>query len=339
MKLTPCVLALVGVLLAGGAAPAAAAAAGPLCATPETPPAEAQTPWPLTGTDCSDTSSNPTPNWDPGTVYTIQVVVHVIQDTACVQGALTDQQVASQIAVLNEDFGALAGTPGAAGVDTGLRFALATLDPDGQPTSGITRHCNTTWYNDQTSSGTPYYDTIAWDPSRYLNLYSNSAAGARGYVPFLPAASPGSVGTNADRVVINALAFGRPTSVPAHSDGRTATHEIGHFFGLFHVYYNGCGSATGPACYSTGDTLCDTVPDDTSHHGCLTTTTSACGVPIPAENYMELSDDPCMTGFTREQSRRIRCTVVTYRPGLLGGPLFKDGFESGDPSQWSQVQP
>lgn len=291
----------------------------------------------LDPSDCSATSSSPTAIYDPGPVYTIQVVVHVIQDSACVQGAISDALVASQIEVLNEDFGALPSTPGAAGVDTGIRFELASVDPDGQPTTGITRHCNTTWFNDQTQTN-PYYETLAWDPDRYLNLYSNSAAGARGYVPFLPALDPGQIGTNADRVVVNWQAFGRPGPIPAHADGRTATHEIGHFFGLFHVYYQGCGSATPPACYSTGDTLCDTPPDATSHQGCMTSATSCGGVPVPAENYMELSDDTCLTGFTLEQARRLRCTIASYRASLVGG-IFADGFESGDTVRWSTVVP
>lgn len=315
-----------------------------LCRTPERSSAA----WPVSPAflapdapdaqdDCSASSSNPLPSYDPGPIYTIEVVVHLIQDSACVQGAISDELVASQIAVLNEDFGAMPGTPGAAGAETGLRFELASIDPDGQPTSGITRHCNTTWFNDQTSVS-PYYDTIAWDPSRYLNLYSNSAAGSRGYVPFLPALDPPMIGTNADRVVINWQAFGRPGPVPAHAGGRTATHEIGHYFGLYHVYFGGCGSANPPDCYSSGDTLCDTNPNETSHQGCVVGTTSCGGFPIPADNYMELSDDSCLTGFTQEQARRIRCTVTSYRSGLLN-TLFADGFESGDTAGWSTVLP
>lgn len=244
-------------------------------------------------------------------VRTIQAVVHVVYKTAAQN--ISDAQVKSQIDVLNEDFRALPGSHGAPGRDSHIQFALATEDPGGNPTTGITRDCNTTWFNDQGS----YWDTLAWDPHRYMNLYTNTANGARGYVPFLPADGGGSmVGTNADRVVINFLAFGRPGPTPPYDNGRTTTHETGHFMGLYHVYLNGCGTATAPGCLTSGDLVCDTPPDDTSHHGCATGQTSCGGFSIPAWDYMELSDDLCMTGFTANQARRMRCTLSYYRQDL-----------------------
>jgi hypothetical protein len=163
-----------------------------------------------------------------------------------------------------------------------------------------------------------YWETLAWDPHRYVNLYTNTANGARGYVPFLPADNGGAnVGSSADRVVINHLAFGTGGPVPTHADGRTSTHELGHYLGLYHPYLNGCGVATPPGCYTTGDLLCDTPPDATSHSGCAAGATSCGGFPVPITNYMELTDDLCMTGFTLEQAQRMRCTLPSFRP-LLG---------------------
>lgn len=263
--------------------------------------------------DCSDSFTAPPRTFEPHTAFTIPVVVHVIMDAACSQGAVSDALILSQIDVLNEDFRSLPGSPGDPGSDSHIEFVLATEDPAGNPTTGITHDCNTTWYNDQGN----YWDTLAWDPHRYLNLYTNTAGGARGYVPFLPADAGGSmVGTNADRVVINWLAFGRPGPFPPYDQGRTTVHEVGHFMGLYHPYRNGCGVATQPGCFSSGDLICDTPPDDTSHHGCVTGQTSCGGFPIPAENYMELSDDACMTGFTNNQTRRMRCTLRFYRTQL-----------------------
>jgi hypothetical protein len=285
--------------------------------------------------DCSLAETNPDPVYSPSQgVMTIQVVVHVIANGTCTVGDLRDDVVADQVEALREDFLALPGTPGAAGADTGIRFVLATVDPDGEPTDGIEHYCDEAWYQDDA----PYWETIAWDPARYLNLYVNTADGARGYVPVLPATPGAPNGLPEDRVVINTLAFGRqmPPPVPQHAGGRTATHEIGHYLGLFHTYFGGCGADGPPDCLTTGDRICDTVPDAAAQDGCPVGATSCGGWPSPIENFMQLTDDPCMTGFTAEQALRMRCTVTHYRPGLLGPQaLFLDDFETGDSSRWS----
>ena len=291
---------------------------GPACATPQMDPPTFADPLALVSpSDCSATSTNPGPEYDPTDLLTLPVVVHIIMDGPCTQGAVSDALVLSQIEVMNEDFLALPGSPGSLGTDSQIRFELAQTDPEGNPTTGITRHCNTTWYNDDGS----YYDTLAWDPTRYINIYTNSAGGSRGYVPFLPAdAAPGEIGSAEDRVVVNWLAFGRNGPFPPHDQGRTVTHEVGHYLGLYHPYKNGCGIATAPDCYVTGDLLCDTPPDATSHDLCPGGATSCGGFPVPVENYMELTDDLCMTGFTAEQVNRMRCTLLSYRSSLLGSP-------------------
>lgn len=265
--------------------------------------------------DCSLDITTPGPDWQPTTLLRIPIVVHIIADGDCTTGAVSDQTVADQIAALNEDYRAKPGTPGGAGVDSQIEFVLATTDPSGRPSPGITRDCNATWYRD---TGSTYWTSLAWDPQRYLNLYVNSAGGSRGYVPFLPADPAGAIGAGPDRVVINQLAFGRPGPFAPYNQGRTVTHEIGHYLGLFHTYFDGCGTATAPDCYTTGDRLCDTAPNATSHKGCPAITD--CGaVTAPVTNYMELTDDACMTGFTAEQVQRMRCTLATYRP-LLASP-------------------
>jgi hypothetical protein len=285
----------------------------PACGTPQIWGHLTGTVLPQGGEDCSASSTTPGTQYLPAKLWHLPIVVHVIMDTTCVQGAVSDETVHEQIAILKGDFRSLPGTNGDAGVDTRVQFELASVDPDGNPTTGITRSCNTTWYNDQGA----YWDTLAWDPHRYVNLYTNTANGARGYVPFLPAVNRDLVGTRADRVVINHLAFGTGGPVPTHADGRTSTHELGHYLGLYHPYFNGCGTATAPGCYTTGDLLCDTPPDQNSHSGCVPGQTSCGGVPVPITNYMELTDDLCMTGFTLEQAQRMRCTLPSFRP-LLG---------------------
>lgn len=257
--------------------------------------------------DCNYNQTNPSSQYAPTSVLRIPVVVHVIQRTNGV-GFLSNTLVQSQITVLNEDFRALSGTPGQNGVDSKIEFFLATQDPNGQPTTGIVRHTNNTWFND----GGGYWVTIAWDTSRYLNIYTNQASGSLGYVPDLP--QGGSVlGTSADRVVCYYATFGRPgLAGPPYNTGRTATHEVGHYLGLFHTFHGGCG---GGNCYTSGDRICDTNAESGPRYGCPTSAVS-CGSPDPIRNYMDYTDDTCMQGFTSEQVRRMRCTLGFYRSQL-----------------------
>lgn len=278
---------------------------------------------PLDHPDCDYNQTNPSAAYAPTSLLRIPVVVHVIQNTSGT-GNLSNAIVQSQITVLNEDYRAISGTPGAGGTDAMVEFFLATTDPNGQPTTGIVHYTNNTWFSDTGS----YYNSIAWPTSRYLNIYTNSAGGGGvlGYVPDLP--QGGSVlGTNADRVVILYSAFGRPSPLAPFDRGRTATHEVGHYLGLFHTFQGGCGSAS---CYTTGDRICDTNAESSAHFGCPGSA-SSCGTPDPFHNYMDYTDDTCMTNFTPEQVRRIRCTLQYYRPQLAqpAGPLASAASRSG----------
>ncbi|MEM8712093.1 MAG: M43 family zinc metalloprotease [Planctomycetota bacterium] len=267
----------------------------------------------LPPSDCSASSTNPDVAYSPANLdeVVIQVVVHVIR-TNSGGGNVPNARVLSQIEILNEDFGALAGTPGAQGTDTKIRFELATEDPQGQPTNGIMRYDNSTWYND----GGSYWNSIAWDPDVYMNIYTMGApagsSGILGYVPFLPASSPGSVGSNGDRVVVLNSAFGRNAPAAPYNQGRTATHEVGHYLGLYHTFQNGCG---GSNCYGSGDRICDTNAESQPEYNCPGSS-SSCGSQDPVRNYMNYSPDTCMSNFTEEQARRMRCTLEYYRPVL-----------------------
>ncbi|MEN8163432.1 MAG: zinc metalloprotease [Acidobacteriota bacterium] len=287
--------------------------------------------------DCTMILTNPDPIYDPDLtyVYEIPVVVHIITHDNGVTGDLTDQMVQSQIDVLNEDYLAMPGTLGENGNFTGIRFVLATEDPDGLPTTGITRTANTNWYNDNDESG--FKSTLMWDPNRYLNFYTNNTV-YLGYAWF----PQWGVGGWQDGIVITYRAFGRNSPMYPYNLGRTATHEVGHWLGLLHTFQDGCGTASAPGCYSTGDRICDTDPDATQTFGCPSAT--SCGsYPIPVENYMEYTDDACMELFTPEQANRARCSLTSYRPigysmVLLDG-IFHDGFESGDTTGWSFASP
>jgi hypothetical protein len=258
--------------------------------------------------DCSLSETTIRPEYAPAghPLYRIPVVVHVLRTTGGT-GELSDAMIQSQIDVLNEDFRARVGTLGANGNDARIEFALATTDPNGQPASGITRSTNNNWFND---IGT-YYDTLAWDTTRYLNVYTNNASGYLGYVPDLPAG--GIVGHTQDRVVILWSAFGRNAPIgPPYDLGRTATHEIGHYLGLYHTFDFGCDTG---ACYQSGDRICDTNAEANPVFGCPSASLS-CVAPDPVHNYMDYTDDACYEEFTPEQINRMRCTLANWRVEL-----------------------
>jgi hypothetical protein len=198
----------------------------------------------------------------------------------------------------------------------------------------VFRYNNTQWFND---SG-DYFTPNAWDPSRFLNVFTNTAAGPGipllGYVAGFPAEDC-FAGTPQDRVVMNFEYVGNPPpgSTAPYNLGRTLTHEVGHYLGLYHTFQDSCGSATQPGCYEENDLLCDTQPEQNPHFGCANAAT--CGNPDPINNYMNYSDDTCMTQFTAEQSQRMRCTLLTWRrelphtPSAVNGPTFINASRGG----------
>ena len=274
---------------------------------------------PIDHPDCDGGNTNPLASYEGG-LLRIPVVVHILHQTNG-QGNLSDPQVQSQITVLNEDFQAIAGTPGAPGHNSNIEFFLATADPQGAATTGITRHANNSWHND---SGN-YWSSTSWDSSRYLNIYVNNP-GFLGYIPALPHTGL-TLGLTSDRVVVHYQSFGRPSPGFPYNSGRTCTHEVGHYLGLFHTFDGGCGFGS---CYNSGDLICDTNPEANPRFGCQPSA-SSCGSVDPARNYLDYSDDACMNHFTQEQVRRMRCTLQHYRPNLAqpGGPIASSSVRTG----------
>ena len=190
-------------------------------------------------------------------IITIPVVVHVVHRTVDNIGANTNisiAQIEDQLRILNEDFSKTnpefpnpprntfinyAGNPE-------LKFCLASIDPNGSPTTGITRTptSKTSWDADSESNDMKQASLGGidnWDPLRYLNIWvcnlTNSSGGGQtlGY-----AYLPGLQGSNSqswkDGLVVDYKFFGTTGNVNNSSDGRTATHEIGHYLGLSHTF-------------------------------------------------------------------------------------------------------
>lgn len=264
-------------------------------------------------TDCSGSGTSIQPHYDPERVYEIPVVFHIISASNGT-GNIPDEAVHSQIEILNEDYLALPGRPGAQGNDSRIRFALATIDPSGNPATGIMRYTNDNWFNNNQDPGRGDMKTaINWNPTLYLNIYTNSASGALGYA-YLPTDGAGAV---YDGVVLLWQAVGRNAPLAPYDQGRTATHEVGHYLGLYHTFDNGCGNNASP--YNSGDLIADTVPETEAHYHCVASNTACAGAtgPNPIHNYMEYTNDTCMWEFSPEQINRMRCSIVHYRAELF----------------------
>ncbi len=251
-------------------------------------------------------------------VIIIPVVVHVIHSGQPVGTApnITDAQVISQITVMNNDFRRLAGTPGfntnAVGADTMIQFALAQQDPDGNPTNGINRVnlCQPSW--SMASTNSTVKPQTQWDPNLYLNMWSVNFTGGSilGYAQFPNGSGLGGLDTSGgaastDGVVANYSTFGSINyndgsfllSAP-YNEGRTMTHEVGHWIGLRHIWGDG-GCAFDDFC-------ADTPAAGAENYGCATGVDSC---PAPGldmvQNYMDYSDDACMNIFTQNQKERM----------------------------------
>lgn len=261
--------------------------------------------------DCSFNFTSIQPEYQPDAIYEIPVVFHVIQKNSG-EGFISEDLLRSQIDVLNEDFQALAGTLGENGTAGAIRFVLASEDPNGNPTTGINYHTNNQWFTDPgPGAANDMKEALAWDTTRYFNIYTNNASGALGYATF-PSQSAGTVN---DGIVLLWTSVGRNAPQGGLFNlGRTATHEVGHYLGLFHTFQDGCDSGSP---YGSGDRIADTVAHPSPDFQCNPGPSSCGGGDKPIENYMNYTNDACMTGFSPEQVNRMRCSLIHYRADLF----------------------
>lgn len=286
-------------------------ASGGRCGTPAIETLDV--PAALAATDCSSSATHINQAYLDGKTYVIQVVMHVVSNSQGT-GNVTDAQVKSQIQILNEDYQAIANTHGAPGNNASIKFVLARFDPQGNPTTGIDRVTNDTYFEEGDSGTSAMKTALHWDSSRYLNLYSNDldAQGLLGYATFPWDRTKSTSNTNVDGVVLAYQSVGNNPAYTPYDLGASATHEIGHWLGLFHTFQSGCGNANAP--YTSGDLLSDTVREKAANYGCAAVV-DGCNdnMNAPIENYMDYSQDACMTTFTNEQINRMRCAINNYR--------------------------
>jgi hypothetical protein len=251
------------------------------------------------------------------TVTRIPVVVHVVWNTD--EQNLSEEQITSQIDVLNRDFRRknpdVENTPAPflpLAADANIEFFLATTDPDGKPTNGIVRkQTSVTSFNaDDAVKSAATGGADAWPADRYLNLWACPLGGGLlGYAQF-----PGGP-AETDGVVILQSAFGTVgTAAPPFNLGRTATHEIGHWLNLNHIWGD-----DGTGCSGT-DNVADTPNQGGANTGKPTFPHVSCNNAPNGDmfmNYMDYVDDPAMFMFSAGQVARMQACLEGPRSSFM----------------------
>ncbi|TXK51304.1 PKD domain-containing protein [Pontibacter qinzhouensis] len=251
------------------------------------------------------------------TIITIPVVFHVVYNTEAEN--IPDEQILSQLAILNADFRRqnpdTVNTPAyfrPFAADTQIEFCLASIDPNGDPTTGITR-TQTDRASFETSRDDVKFTSRGgkdiWDSNQYLNIWVCRITGnTLGYSSF-----PG-YNANIDGVVLLYSSVGAPPfnrSSGPYNQGRTATHEVGHWLGLRHIWGSACNNADG---------IEDTPNQQRDTGGCPTGIVTSCNNGPYGnmwQNYMDYTDDGCMNLFTNGQAALMQATLATARPSIL----------------------
>lgn len=225
-------------------------------------------------------------------VIYVPVVFHILHENG--PENIPDSLIYQEIEIMNECFRKLPGTPGDGnGVDTEIQFCLATIDPNGNPTTGITR--TQTPYTNLSCYNIPW-SVIFWNDTlkTYLNIWivKSFSCGWSGF------------GGTSCHITVRYDCVGRNSNY----DGKVVVHEAGHFFDLGHTFSGGCGDSD---CSSSGDRICDTPPVASPNHGCPAGINS-CTNDVPdltdqVENYMDYTN--CMNMFTQGQKARMRAFI------------------------------
>ncbi len=277
------------------------------------------------------------------TVVKIPVVVHVVWRTP--DQNISDEQIKSQIDILNKDFRKLNSDANKTPTffknlvaDVGIEFCLAARDPSGMVTNGITRTKTTVtdigdkdrWFSTIRGGKDP------WNNKKYINIWVCEAGEDLYGFAFLPGtADP----LEADGLVISSEYFGSTgtaiASFPNHK-GRTTTHEMGHYFNLEHLW--------GPddsEC-EEGDEVADTPVQFEATYDCasypLKDDCSPTDNGILFFNYMDYVDDECMYMFTEGQKKRMNASLNGFRSTLLGQTNCSLSTSTEDKLSENQIQ-
>lgn len=217
----------------------------------------------------------------------VPVWVHVIT-SAQGAGDVPDAQIAEQISVLNTAY-----SGGTGGAPTPFEFVL----------QGTTRTANDAWYTvtPETAEEAEMKAALRVGGADTLNLYTaNIGAGLLGWATF----PDKKIGSDDGVVLLNSSLPGG-SSVP-YDEGDTATHEVGHWLGLYHTFQGGCTNR--------GDQVSDTPPEADPQFACAER--DSCPRKAgwdPVHNFMDYTPDACMYEFTPGQAQRMVDLWSAYR--------------------------
>lgn len=241
------------------------------------------------------------------------IVIHDPADAYGEGGNISESRIQDQIEVLNSTFSGLNKnineTPG--GFSRGqssIRFCLASLDPDGNPTLGITRYPTTENFQ---LNEREIVESTFWSRDTYLNIYvvpeliDLLGYSSRPVIDSLPQPAIDDV------VRVLTSTFGGPESATfdLYDQGRVATHEVGHWLGLTHTWGGGCGSDDG---------FNDTPEQSEPNYNCPEHPSPSCGNSGDMfMNYMDYTVDGCKTAFSQDQCDFMEMIISEVRTPLL----------------------
>lgn len=239
------------------------------------------------------------------------IIVHKPADSIGFGSNLSEARILSQLAALNEDYARMnadtINTPSEFSVgNPSVQFCLARIDPDGNPTNGITRYPSTANFDEEEFT---IKAETGWPRADYMNVWVAEIEDlGYAYIPSLNALPNSTL----DGVVVNTIAFGGPgtgTQEP-YDLGRTATHEVGHYLGLQHIW-------RGSGC-TNDDGFSDTPVQDDENFGCPSHPSPSCSnTGDMFMNYMDYTDDACMNAFSAMQASHMRNILLGIRSSLM----------------------
>lgn len=267
-------------------------------------------------------------NLDDMEPVTLPVVFHIIHKGEGDVTNISDEQVISQIPALDTGF------RWGPGVDTKIQFCLASRDPDGNPTSGITRHNGTALFgqtydeygiassifengvNDNTLKST----VGCWNPDEYINFYvvseingNNGGGGIQGYA-YIGGYANGPNGGCGDGIVQLYNVTGTTGTLKAgRYQGETGVHEMGHHLDLYHTFDGGNCNETN--CETQGDKVCDTPP--TGVNNACDPALGDCLPPPMTENFMDYTSENCKYTFSVGQAERMWEHLLAEKQQLI----------------------